>query len=247
MSAAKVIAEAKKWNGYLEKGSNANLESLTANAGDGNYTIFAKWYKDYFGDNLQAQPWCAMFCCVCMRIALGKMIITPFAYTPSGVAYFKKKGWWHTSNPQAGDFIFFKNSSRVCHVGLVVSASGGKVYTIEGNTSSTAGMDRNGGCVRLKSYAPDYSRIAGYGRPPYEEEEEMTQAQFNQYAKNYEKQKAAETPGEWSEDVRTWAEENGLITGDDSGNKQYKGFCTREALVTILYRFYQLIVKLIKK
>ena len=47
--------------GYLEKASNSQLESKTANAGYNNYTIFAKWYKEYFGEDFQAQPWCAMF------------------------------------------------------------------------------------------------------------------------------------------------------------------------------------------
>ncbi len=57
----KVIAEAEKWLGYLEKRSNANLEDFTANAGSNNYTIFAQRYKQLWGDNLQGQPWCAMF------------------------------------------------------------------------------------------------------------------------------------------------------------------------------------------
>lgn len=39
-----VVEEAKKWVGYLEKKSNSQLESLTANAGYNNYTIFCKWY-----------------------------------------------------------------------------------------------------------------------------------------------------------------------------------------------------------
>lgn len=41
----------------------------------------------------------------------------------------------------------------------------GRVYTIEGNTSSAAGVVENGGCVRNKSYALSYEKIGGYGRP----------------------------------------------------------------------------------
>ena len=48
----KVIEEAEKWVGYLEKASNSQLESKTANAGYNNYTIFAKWYKEYFGEDI---------------------------------------------------------------------------------------------------------------------------------------------------------------------------------------------------
>lgn len=45
-----VIAQAKSWLGYLEKKSNSQLESKTANAGYNNYTIFAKWYQDWFNE-----------------------------------------------------------------------------------------------------------------------------------------------------------------------------------------------------
>lgn len=50
---------------------------------------------------------------------------------------------------------------------MVIKVEGGKVYTIEGNTSSAAGVVANGGCVRNKSYALTYAKIAGYGRPDY--------------------------------------------------------------------------------
>lgn len=53
------------------------------------------------------------------------------------------------------------------HTGLVVKVSGGRVYTIEGNTSSAAGVVPNGGCVRDKSYPLGASYIGGYGRPDY--------------------------------------------------------------------------------
>ena len=43
----------------------------------------------------------------------------------------------------------------------------GKVYTIEGNTSGACGVVFNGGGVARKSYALDYSKIAGYGRPDW--------------------------------------------------------------------------------
>ncbi len=49
--ADKVIAVAERWLGYLEKRSNSQLSELTANAGDGNYTIFAKQYKDRWGED----------------------------------------------------------------------------------------------------------------------------------------------------------------------------------------------------
>ena len=44
----------------------------------------------------------------------------------------------------------------------------GRVYTVEGNTSSQAGIVANGGCVAQKSYDLHDPGIAGYGRPDYD-------------------------------------------------------------------------------
>jgi len=170
----KVIAEAEKWLGYLEKRSNANLEDFTANAGSNNYTIFAKRYKELWGDNLQGQPWCAMFVSVVLYSGCGKELVPHFAYCPYGVNWFKQQGSWHTSGPKRGDVIFFMDSNGVaCHVGLVTDANGSTITTIEGNTSSAAGVVANGGCVRKKTYDINYSRILGYGRPAYEEDSKV--------------------------------------------------------------------------
>lgn len=166
----KVIAAAERWLGYLEKRSNAQLSELTANAGDANYTIFAQQYRERWGENYQGQPWCAMFVSCMLYEGCGRELVQHFAYCPYGVNWFKQQGRWYTSGPKRGDVIFFKDSGgTACHVGLVSSVSGGTVVTIEGNTSSEAGVVANGGCVRRKSYSLDYSRILGYGRPAYTE------------------------------------------------------------------------------
>lgn len=41
---------------------------------------------------------------------------------------------------------------------------------------------------------------------------------------------------EWSREARKWSESNGVIKGDENGNKQYKSFCTREQKVIFLKR-----------
>ncbi len=84
-------------------------------------------------------------------------------------SYYKKsaaRGGSYT--PIYGDIIFFKNSQGPCHVGIVVYVSGGRVYTIEGNTSSGTGVEANGGGVYFKSYSLSNSKIHGYGRLPYD-------------------------------------------------------------------------------
>jgi hypothetical protein len=56
-----LIEKAKSWTGYLEKKDGNNLDVFTANAGDNNYTCFARDYKMHTGESLQVQPWCAMY------------------------------------------------------------------------------------------------------------------------------------------------------------------------------------------
>ena len=73
-----------------------------------------------------------------------------------------------------------------------------------------------------------------------EEEDDMTQERFNQMMDNYLASLAQKPPQSWSADARTWAEQNGIIRGDELGNKAYRSFCTREEMVAILYRFMNL-------
>ena len=73
---------------------------------------------------------------------------------------------------KVGDQIFFYSSDKrqIAHTGIVYKVDSSYVYTIEGNTSSKSGVVANGGAVAKKSYALSYYRIAGYGRPAYDEE-----------------------------------------------------------------------------
>ena len=82
--------------------------------------------------------------------------------------YYKNKGQLYSS-PKVGDQIFFKNSSgEISHTGLVINVDKSYVYTIEGNTSTAAGVIANGGGVCKKKYNLNYNRIACYGRPQYD-------------------------------------------------------------------------------
>ena len=63
------------------------------------------------------------------------------------------------------------------------------------------------------------------------------QRQFDAMMENYLKRLAQQTPASWSAEARAWAEKNGLIAGDEAGNKQYRSFLTREQMAAILYRY----------
>ncbi len=91
-----------------------------------------------------------------------------------------------------------------------------------------AGGTYTGAMVRAGRYPPPM--------PPYEEEE-MTQEQFNAMMEEYLRQRAAREGAAWSAGAREWAERTGLITGDETGNRQYRSFVTREQLAVLLQRF----------
>lgn len=172
-----VLQAAERWLGYLEKASAMQLDSITANAGKNNYNIFAKTFKALWGEDYQAQPWCAVFVSVILRQACGKEIVPHFASCSIGINNFKagRGGKWIISGPQRGDLIFFSDSAGIpAHVGFVSGVSGETVMTVEGNTSSESGVIPNGGSVCKKAYKLSNKRIIGYGRPAYEEEQDMT-------------------------------------------------------------------------
>lgn len=64
----------------------------------------------------------------------------------------------------------------------------------------------------------------------------MTQEQFNKMANAYFADLAEQEPSEWSAEDRSWAEEVGLIKGDETGKKQYKAFVTREQMAVLMHR-----------
>lgn len=168
----KLIQTAKKWNGYLEKKSNKDLDSFTANAGSNNYTCFARDYYKHTGYNLQAQPWCAMYVSEVfvqafgLETAVNLLCGALYHFCPTGVSQFKAAGRWSRA-PEPGSVIFFTNGTRAYHTGIVTEVTASKVKTIEGNTSGASGVVENGGGVCTKSYDKSYSRILGYGLPDW--------------------------------------------------------------------------------
>lgn len=183
-TASKVIAIAEAEVGYLEKKSNSQLDSKTANAGSKNYTKYARDLAKagYYQASKQATAWCDVFVDWVHYMASGKDAEEAqnaiYQTGPYGAGcryslrYYKAANRFVTKNPQPGDQIFFGSSQNsVSHTGIVYKVDGSKVYTIEGNTSSAAGVVANGGGVFKKSYALNYKKIVGYGRPRYNAEE----------------------------------------------------------------------------
>ena len=169
----KVILIAKNEEGYLEKKSNSQLDSKTANAGSANYT---KYWRD-IKPSYQGQPWCAAFVSWCFMKAFGlekaKKLLKhwPYVYCPTLGNLFARN-----ANPKIGDIVIFYHNGTFTHTGLVTAVIGDRFYTIEGNTSGASGIIANGGGVCAKSYlnsqmpgtkfcTPDYSIVSDIVTP----------------------------------------------------------------------------------
>jgi hypothetical protein len=73
-----------------------------------------------------------------------------------------------------------------------------------------------------------------------EEDGEMfSYEKFKEYMARYEEERAALEPGAWSQEARDWAERQGIIRGDEHGNKRYRSFLTREEYAVTEYRQVQ--------
>lgn len=72
------------------------------------------------------------------------------------------------------------------------------------------------------------------------EDDNMTQEQFNTMMEAYLWERGSLPPSDWSRDAREWAETEGLIYGDEKGDKQYQNFVTREQMCTFLKRFSEM-------
>lgn len=186
----KLIQIANAEVGYLEKSSNSQLDSKTANAGTANYT---KYWRD-IKPEYQGQPWCACFVTWCFVNAFGidnaqKLLKHyPYVYCPTMASLFTLN-----ANPKVGDIVIFKHNGTFTHTGIVTGVNGDYFTTIEGNTNGGSTIIANGGGVCRKSYynsnlpgtkfcTPDYSIV--------EESEELTMSQYNELKELINKQAA---------------------------------------------------------
>lgn len=173
----RVIATAEAELGYLEKASNKDLDSKTANAGSKNYTKYNRDMKAWAGSAGLSDQWCQNFVDWVFVTAFGldvaKALLGKFTnYTPTGSDQFKKRNAYikrGKGTPKRGDVIYFYNSTkgRIGHVGIVYKVTSTMVYTIEGNTSGASTLVTNGGGVKKKSYKLTSTYIDGYGSVDY--------------------------------------------------------------------------------
>lgn len=155
--------------GYKEKKTNSQLDNPGANAGDANYTKYARDLAaaGYYQASKQGFAWCDMFVDWCFLQLCGskakaeEMICQTGLYGAGcewSARYYREQGRFFTSDPKPGDQIFFNNYA---HTGIVEKIVGNVITTIEGNTSDQ---------VARRTYSIGSRSIDGYGRPKYDVE-----------------------------------------------------------------------------
>ena len=161
-----VIDTVNSYVGYIEKSSNADLDSKTGNKGTKNYTKFSRDVNALGLMGCQAQPWCCTYQFAAevesygLTQALKNWNMTRDTYVGYNcfATYnaFKRAGKV-SKTPKLGCLVIFTFS----HVGRVVKINGNIITVNEGNTSAKT-YDRNGGQVAIKTYNIKDPKIKGF-------------------------------------------------------------------------------------
>lgn len=178
----KVLSVALREVGYLEKETDAFLDSRTENAGDENFTKYARDLDaiDFYNGDKNGHAWCDVFVDWCFVKAFGEEKALDMTFQPGWHVLNRGAGCRHSrryyrlrgrlfDEPRSGDQVFFyaKDGETVCHTGLVYAVDDTYIYTVEGNTHPGDTVEANGGSVCKKKYLRTDERLAGYGRPDY--------------------------------------------------------------------------------
>lgn len=181
---SKVIKIAKAEVGYLEKSKAAYqknpavLDKKTDGAGSDNYIKYGRDMHQIYPAVMDFPAyWCDAFVDWCFYKAYGVASAKSLLggnfddYTVASCQLYKNKGALYTE-PKKGDQVFFTRNGQVSgchHTGIVYKVDKSFFYTIEGNTSTTSGVIRNGGGVAKKKYSISaYKGQVLFGRPKYD-------------------------------------------------------------------------------
>lgn len=226
--ANRVVKIATEEIGYREKETCEYLDSKLANAGDKNFTKYARdlWSASphFYQSSKQGFDWCCVFVDWCLYKASGfdstlaqeaKYYTGPYgAGCEYAAMYYQNAGAWY-DKPMPGDQVFFGRYNSYQHTGLVEQVDGDYVWVIEGNCDNS---------VKAKKYSLNDPYIIGYGRPKYDTPVPAS----NPFV---------DVPSdEWYYDAVTWAYNEGITSGVDSTHFDPNRPATRAEVVQMLYK-----------
>ena len=196
-----LVAIALSQLGYQEGAANGYFSGEVS--GRANYVEFSYNMGDLgLGYGGSDYPWCASFVSWCLYqsrctdqgtySSLGRYHSGDYTYIwkeiscsqwvrqLKGAGYFKYSAYEGGSyTPKYGDLVYFQNSSGVAHIGICLYVSGGRIYTVEGNTSDASGLEANGGGVYFKNYSLSSSYLYGYGVLPYKSDSSVAKIDYS--------------------------------------------------------------------
>ena len=193
-----------------------------------------KYNTAYYGREVSdgKHPWCAVFVWWVFREAGAPELYYgggETAYCPTLMSFHKKQ---KVTDYRPGDIVFFNFSGRSSagHVGICESWDGTYITTIDGNTGSAS--EDNGGAVLRRRRHKKF--IVGAYRPEYQEDDDMTQYQFNSFMDNYLKAKAKEPASDWAKPFIDTAIDVGAMTDVGGTIERPKSWMTREELSVVV-------------
>ena len=181
-----------------------------------------KYNTAYYGREVSGKyPWCAVFVWWVFREAGASDLYyggDKTAYCPTLMSFHKKQA---VTDYRPGDIVFFNFSgkSSAGHVGICESWDGTYITTIDGNTGSAS--EDNGGAVLRRRRHKKF--IVGAYRPEYQEDDDMTQDQFDAMMENWMSRQAKKKPTQqWEIEGLERAVKAGITDGS-----RPMGLCTR--------------------
>lgn len=192
-----------------------------------------KYNTAYYGREVSGKyPWCAVFVWWVFREAGAPELYYgggETAYCPTLMSFHKKQA---VTDYRPGDIVFFNFSGRSSagHVGICESWDGTYITTIDGNTGSAS--EDNGGAVLRRRRHKKF--IVGAYRPEYQEDDDMTQDQFNSFMDNYLKAIAKEPASDWAKPFIDTAIDVGAMTDVGGTIERPKSWMTREELSVVV-------------
>ena len=181
-----------------------------------------KYNTVYYGREVSGKyPWCAVFVWWVFREAGAPELYYgggETAYCPTLMSFHKKQA---VTDYRPGDIAFFNFSgkSSAGHVGICESWDGTYITTIDGNTGSAS--EDNGGAVLRRRRHKKF--IVGAYRPEYQEDDDMTQDQFDAMMENWMSRQAKKKP------TQQWEIEGleRVVKAGVTDGSRPMGLCTR--------------------
>ncbi len=215
MTAEKILDIARDQLGIKENPPNSNR---------------CKFNTAYYGQEVSgsAYPWCAVFVWWVFREAGASELFyggkkTASCFTLLGF----HKAQAVQGNYLPGDIIFFNFNGKknTQHVGICEGWDGRYITTIDGNTAPT--NEANGGAVMRRKRDKKY--IVGAYRPAYEEDDIVTQADFDKMMDNYLERRGEKPASGWAGELLQQAKSAGITDGS-----RPQSFATREEVAVMI-------------